>query len=217
MSNNDISNISRKDKLKFVDLPENTSIKNISNECLDLLYISKLNKCNSQNINAPFDLLLNSIVLINNKIDKLCNTLDIDKESDANNVNKNVCTEIIKKDSNNKLSELKQKTALNFINDLLQTIGQNKINNIKEFTNIKRSDLLLEKCENVLKKHIDILIKIFGKKELLYRSKNIVDHYIITVLRKIVSECGFKLLALQKREKQNDNTYSTQMYYSVSS
>lgn len=213
MSNNDISNISRKDKLKFVDLPENTSIKNISNECLDLLYISKLNKCNSQNINAPFDLLLNSIVLINNKIDKLCNTLDIDKENDIdcdiNDLNNK--TDIL---TQKNLLKLKRKTALDFINDLLVTIGHNKISDLKKFENIKRASILTDECKKVLDLHIDKLINVFTKSVLQFRNKKIVEHYIITVLRQIAIHCGFELISFQKFEKIGDKSVS-QLFYSI--
>ena len=87
----------------------------------------------------------------------------------------------------------KYKVVILFLNDILTILGKQKITEITEFIDIKRSDLIKDECKNILKNHLNVLIEQFGKSKLHYSQRNDIDTYILTVLRKITTLCGYNL------------------------
>jgi len=110
--------------------------------------------------------------------------------------------------------KLKYQVTVEFLNDILKSMNRKTINNIKEFKDVPRDDLLTDECNQVVEKHIDKLIKVFGKTTLLVRNKDDVEHYIMTLIRKTLQVFDMKL-TVSKKNIKNGDTYRTSTFYSV--
>lgn len=150
-----------------------------------------------------------------NKLLNALYKLKTEKKQDAN-------ISVKKPQNDNVLTENDPRyiAAINYINDLLKIIGHKKIKKLEQFQNIKRTDMMLEKCKKAVDKHSEILIDNFTKKGIHYHSRNRVKSYALTILRNIASQCGFKFISsnIQKTYKKENGGYDKEniMYYSLS-
>lgn len=205
--------LSRKKKLEDIGLPNDTTQNDISNVVLDILH----QKYAPQNDKLAITQLLQklddsqTIMIKNNndshavvlhKIDKIYELLHIEADKDD---------DFIMVDD----KKLKHQAVLGFLNALLASIDRKAINNIKEFKDVPRDDLLSDKCKKIMEEHIEKLVKAFGKTNMLYGKKDIVEYYILTALRKIIQLCGSKLIVHQKKIAETDGKYYTKTLYSV--
>ena len=103
----------------------------------------------------------------------------------------------------------KYKLTLEFLNELMLGMGKNKIDDILDFKDIKKDDLLSDECNKIMDQYMDKFIDEFGKTKLLYRKKESINNYILTLLRKIISDIGLTFYGKRKTgiKKTNDGQY----------
>ena len=88
--------------------------------------------------------------------------------------------------------------TMEFLNAILKIIGKIKINDITEFKDIRREDLLKNECKDVLEEYLNKIIKCFGKTKIAFRNKDIVNLYILTVIKCLCMECGYNFKSCKK-------------------
>jgi hypothetical protein len=114
----------------------------------------------------------------------------------------------------------KYKVTLEFLNALFKVINRKTINDITEFKDVKRDDLLKENCKKVLDEYLEKIIKQFGKTKIAYRNKNLIDIYILTVIKSLASECGYNFKSQNKMKyktiAEKDFKYHLEIIYSIS-
>lgn len=79
-----------------------------------------------------------------------------------------------------------------FLNDLLVAMGKDRITEMTDFKGINRNDLLSDNCKGVLNNHLEGLVKTFGKSTLLYDKRNKITTYILSVIKRVIMNCGYK-------------------------
>ena len=121
----------------------------------------------------------------------------------------------IKKPKNSKISkdDEKYKVTIEFLNNILEVLGKKEIKEITEFKDIKRDDLLNDSCKKILDKHLDNIVKQFGKTKIYYCNRKNITTYILTILRNIITLCGYSFIS-KKIIKNNiiDNKNYKQEY-----
>ena len=179
---------SRAEKLKYLELDENTTIDSLNDELLNHIY-SKVIK---------------------------------EKETEKVKENKVPSNVRIKKPKGEKLdkSDKKYQLTLKFLNSLLKAVGKEEIDDITNFKEVKKDELLTDGCQKVLDKHINEICKIFGKSQIYYRDRNSVEHYIISLIKYMVSIIGYQFEFKIKSENSTleNNTYKIKkiLLYSIS-
>ncbi len=132
------------------------------------------------------------------------------------NIQKNQVKSYIytKKPKNPKVNnnDIKYTTVLKFLNKLLEQLNMENIINITEFKNIKRNDILSNQCKIIINNNIDELCKAFGKVKLDYYNRNIRKAYMATLLRKLVTLCGYTLESRRKDKKIRNKIISWYEY-----
>ena len=130
----------------------------------------------------------------------------LQNNNNDNDNNNNNCQN--KKINNKKIDKNspKYKLTLDFINDLMVQMGKERIKNLTEFKDIKRDDLLTDECNEIMERYLERFISTFGKTTIIYRTKNKVGAYILTLLKSTVSHIGYNFIPKQKftTKKQNN-------------
>lgn len=111
--------------------------------------------------------------------------------------------------------KLKNQVAVDFLNDILISINRNKINFVREFRDVSKDDLLSDSCIKALNKNIVMLVKTFGKTNLSYARRNVVENYILIVLKKMIDMCGFRLVSYYKKVVDQYGNNCCKTTYSV--
>ena len=125
---------------------------------------------------------------VNNK------TTSSPSEHSDNHTEKTKC-DIIKISKN----EQKYIIILKFINAILTVLGKNNINDITGFKNIRRDELLKPECRAVLDQHLDNIVAVFGKTNILYDKRFKIKLYTLTVIKRTSKLCGYTLKSTQKQ------------------
>lgn len=183
--------ITRKEKLRVVGLDETTLISELDDDVLNKMYVKVImNYISETPSNAHRKDKLKRLGLDTNVTeDELSN--DILNQIYNNRVNeKNIG---IKKAALYKLAPDHPKyiVTLNFLNKLMKELGRNKITELTEFKGIRKNDLLEEKCIIAFNTSLGEILTVFDRSEILYNKKAVVKTYILTVIKCIVSSCGY--------------------------
>jgi len=109
-------------------------------------------------------------------------------------INAKVKKEPIKiKKGKTEVTEQKLELLLRFLNSLLSAMEKDNIKEITDFKNIGREELLKDDCQKVFNEYIVEIYSLFGKSKLGRKSKKNEKGYIITVLKKMVSNVGYSI------------------------
>ena len=119
-----------------------------------------------------------------------------------------------KKPKNPKVNndDIKYKVVLKFLNEILEQLNVEDITNITEFRNIKRNDILSDQCKIIIDNNIDNLCGAFGKVKLDYYNRSIRKAYMATLLRRLVTLCGYSLESRRKDKKIRNKIISWYEY-----
>lgn len=113
----------------------------------------------------------------------------------------------------------KYKVTLNLLNGLLKNMNKEEIDDITQFKNIKREDLLKESCNQILNEHIDNIIQQFGKSKIRYNMRNKRNCYVLSVIKYLVSFCGYDFVSNNISEYVIKNTmtydYKSVVLYTI--
>ena len=126
-------------------------------------------------------------------LDNLYNkTIDPDKQKNNTHIKK---SKHIKINKNNE----KYILTLNFLNALLTSLNKEKIDDIIKFKDIRKDELLKPECKQILENYLDKITAQFGKVKLNYRHRHNFKNYIITIIKHIVTVCGYTFKPLNKQ------------------
>ena len=109
----------------------------------------------------------------------------------------------------------KYKVTINFLNDILQAINHNAITEITQFNNVSKIELLTNQCNIVLDLHIESIINIFGKTKINYGSRTKMKYYVISVIKSIITNCGYSIKVVRERKFDHISKYTNKMNYNV--
>jgi hypothetical protein len=102
---------------------------------------------------------------------------------------------------------------LKFVNNILKNMDKPKINNLTEFKNITKTELVIDRNDNLAKSYSKLFLKHFSKKEIKYYDMERIKHYSITLLRSILKN-NYELNYVKSIKMNNSNmTYTG--YYSI--
>ena len=87
----------------------------------------------------------------------------------------------------------KIKLILAYINELLESWGKERIEKLEDFKNIDKQYFLEERSDVIFKTYLDEFCAMFGKNQIRYSCSNKIPNYILTVTKKILELCGYKL------------------------
>lgn len=120
---------------------------------------------------------------------------------------------LIKEPKGEKLKESDPgyKITMAFLNGLFVVLNKQEIKHITEFKYVKRDDILLNDFSNVLEEHLPKIVLCFGKSKIQYSKRNIVDNYILVLIRTLITLCGYNFITyiqytvVSKGAADNDN------------
>lgn len=208
--------ITRIDKLKALGLPETYTTLDITNTVLCDLYRNLVFEPHCEQVKKDHisrDDMLTAIGLSKDTSEKKLDndillTLYEDHLKKKNQRGEKAT--VVKQALNDKLQKGNPNydAVLDFLNALLPKLKKKPIKSLIEFKNIRRDDLLTDECNEVLNEHIDKLVNIFGKNKLKIAQRDSISSYIITVIKNIVSLCGYNLTVARKQvlNKQKDGS-----------
>lgn len=165
---------SREDKLQALDLDITLTKRKLDDKILDTLY--------------------NKFIIEKQKEEQ---EKQKNKEQDNEKLKSGI---YIKKPKNPKIDKNseKYKVTLEFLNAILKILGNNEINDITDFKDIRRDDLLKPECKKILDDYLEKIIEQFGKKKLCYSMRYNIETYILTIIRNIVTLCGYNFISGKK-------------------
>lgn len=109
----------------------------------------------------------------------------------------------------------KYKVTMNFLNDILRVINRDTITEITQFNNISKIELSNNQCNIVLNSHIESIINVFGKTKINYGSREKMKYYVISVIKSIITNCGYSLKVVRERKFDHISKYTNKMNYNV--
>lgn len=92
----------------------------------------------------------------------------------------------------------KQKIVLKFLNKILVNIGKEEIEDLTDFKDIKREDLLKQKNIDLIETMEKEIFKCFKKGQIDYHRKKTLKTYLLTLIKRMVSHCGFEFRSHRK-------------------
>ena len=97
----------------------------------------------------------------------------------------------------------------------LVSLGKDTINEITEFKNIPKEEIVKPKYDKLINKHLDEMIKAFGRTKLHIRMRPTIKEYMISILRSMVTWCGYSFAIIQSKKLSivTTNTYSHNLFY----
>jgi hypothetical protein len=110
-----------------------------------------------------------------------------------------------------KLKE-KYKILLKFLNKILVKLDKTEIQDIKQFKNIKRTDLVNEEILKVYEESKEEIHKYFGKYNLKYGQQKVIKNYILTVIRNMSNELFLTFDSKVARGKVGNKVVSYVVY-----
>mgnify|MGYP001022907113 CR=1 FL=1 len=82
---------------------------------------------------------------------------------------------------------------LSYLNELLESWGKESIKELEDFKNIDKQYFFGETSKNIFETYLDEFCVIFGKNQISYSRRKKINNYILTVTKKILELCGYKL------------------------
>lgn len=104
--------------------------------------------------------------------------------------------------------------TLKFLNALLNVMHKQPIVELTSFKNIRRPDILKDQCKAILDAQLEEIAKTFGKRTIHYDKRDKVATYILTLIRQIVTNCGYSFKSKVKFLKKGDNAESKYVHKS---
>lgn len=114
--------------------------------------------------------------------------------------------------------ELKKQTALKFVNKILVNMGKDQINDLLDFKDVHRDVLIDDSNKAIVDEMEPELIEHFDKKKLGYYTRNMIKTILITYLRGICEELGYKFISNKKEVSYKIDgkpTRRTEVFYSI--
>lgn len=106
--------------------------------------------------------------------------------------------------------------ALKFVNKILENIGKPQINVLTDFVRILRNDIIKQENIDVLNNMEDEIYQHFNKVKCGYYRKDILDTYILTLLRGMSKDLGLKCEMLKTSKCIKRKIHSFYVYSIVS-
>lgn len=106
----------------------------------------------------------------------------------------------------------KYKVSLKLINKILVNIGKDEIDDLTKFTDIDRVDIIKEVNMNMLTEMENELFQYFDKECLAWYRRKTVKYYILTFLRCMCIDLGFKFTHHDRRIQNNAFIKTIQLY-----
>lgn len=107
-----------------------------------------------------------------------------------------------KTDNRLQKGDAKYDLLLEFLNAILSRLNMEQITDITYFKNIKRDDIVSDKCKNIVDIYLERIVdvKMYGKTNMYYSTREDRQYYILTLIRQMAKQCGYELNMVPKVE-----------------
>jgi hypothetical protein len=182
-----MNNISRTDKVTSINIcfsnatndqvieMYNMFVKNIMHMEIKILNRKSMVEHVLDNINIADDMTIDELYLY----------------AHDNNLMNDNGLKCIKVNNKNKIvndKNIMYNIVLNVVNDLLETIGRDKIERLEDFKEIRRDELMQNKCKDVIENNKEYIFSKFKKAEIRYYQRDTLTTFVISALKGMVNK-----------------------------
>lgn len=104
--------------------------------------------------------------------------------------------------------------VLKFLNKILINIGKPEISQLEQFVGIDREDIIKDENKAIVKEMEEEFFGPFDKKTTRFYKRNLVQNYILTLMRKIIDDVGYNFTFVRK-EMRSNNRMKNHNFYSI--
>jgi len=101
----------------------------------------------------------------------------------------------------------KKQIALKFVNRILRNLGRHEINELSEFKNINKLEITKNDNITIVSDLENEIYKTFGKHECGYYRRSLTCKHLITMLRGMCKNLGYKFLGKRRFDTKRNVTY----------